>query len=93
MTAFERFTAILLSHEEGYEVFFPHFPGCITEGATIEEALAHAKEAMEAYLESAVANGLDVPEWRSFDQVNVANIDVGLPSGVEPMTKRPVASS
>ena len=44
---------ILLSKEDegGYVVTVPALPGCITQGDTIEEALAMAKEAIELYVE------------------------------------------
>jgi predicted RNase H-like HicB family nuclease len=35
---------------KGYTVSFPDFPGCITEGDSIEEALHMAKEALELFL-------------------------------------------
>ena len=34
----------------GYTVTFPDLPGCITEGDTLEEAFAMAKEALELHL-------------------------------------------
>jgi predicted RNase H-like HicB family nuclease len=37
--------------EEGYTVFVPSLPGCISEGGTREQALANVKEAIELYLE------------------------------------------
>lgn len=35
----------------GYSVEFPDIPGCLTQGDTLEEALAMAKEALELTLE------------------------------------------
>ena len=35
----------------GYSVEFPDIPGCFTQGDTLEEALAMAKEALELTLE------------------------------------------
>lgn len=35
----------------GYSVEFPDIPGCITQGDTLDEALAMAKEALEFVLE------------------------------------------
>lgn len=35
----------------GYSVEFPDIPGCITQGDTLEETLAMAKEALELTLE------------------------------------------
>jgi predicted RNase H-like HicB family nuclease len=39
------------SDEGGYTVYVPSFPGCISEGDTIDEALANIQEAIELYLE------------------------------------------
>lgn len=39
------------SDEDGYTVLVPSLPGCISEGETIDEALANIREAIELYLE------------------------------------------
>lgn len=39
------------SDEGGYTIYVPSLPGCISEGETIEEALANIQEAIELYLE------------------------------------------
>jgi predicted RNase H-like HicB family nuclease len=39
------------SDEGGYTVYVPSLPGCISEGDTLEEALANIREAVELYLE------------------------------------------
>ncbi|RKY58488.1 MAG: type II toxin-antitoxin system HicB family antitoxin [Candidatus Latescibacterota bacterium] len=39
------------SDEGGYTVYVPSLPGCISEGDTLEEALANIREAIELYLE------------------------------------------
>ncbi len=39
------------SDEGGYTVFVPALPGCVSEGATVEESLTNIKEAIELYLE------------------------------------------
>ena len=44
--------------EDGVTVTFPDLPGCITQGDTLEEALAHAIEALDLYLEEA-----NNPKW------------------------------
>lgn len=59
---FEDYTvlAVLTPAEEGgYTVTFPHLPGCVTEGDTLQEALANAREAADLWLES-VAHRLPV---------------------------------
>lgn len=39
------------SEEGGYTVTVPSLPGCISEGATRDEALQNIREAIELYLE------------------------------------------
>lgn len=48
--------------EGGFTVYAPALPGCVSEGETKEEALANIKEAIEIYLESLKARGLNPPE-------------------------------
>ncbi|MGH9787236.1 MAG: type II toxin-antitoxin system HicB family antitoxin [Candidatus Acidiferrales bacterium] len=39
------------SEEGGYTVYAPSLPGCISEGETVDEAMANIREAIELYLE------------------------------------------
>jgi predicted RNase H-like HicB family nuclease len=39
------------SEEGGYSVTVPVLPGCISEGDSLDEALANIQEAIELYLE------------------------------------------
>jgi predicted RNase H-like HicB family nuclease len=49
--------------EDGYWVAeCPSLPGCISQGSTKSEALANVKEAIEGWLETAVAHGQPIPE-------------------------------
>lgn len=50
------------SDEGGYWVKVPTLPGCVTQGETVEEALANSKEAIEAYILSLKDRGLEIPE-------------------------------
>ena len=39
----------------------PSLPGCISQGASKEEALTHIREAIEQWIEAAATLGRDVP--------------------------------
>lgn len=45
----------------GYFVEIEEFEGCISQGETIEEAINNIREAQEAWLEVAIAEGLEIP--------------------------------
>jgi antitoxin HicB len=55
---------ILLTKEAegGYMVTVPALVGCITQGDTIEEALAMGKEAIELYIEELQSRGEPIPD-------------------------------
>jgi antitoxin HicB len=46
----------------GYVVKVPSLPGCISEGDTIDEALANIREAIDLFIEDMIADGEEVPE-------------------------------
>ena len=46
----------------GYTVTFPDLPGCITEGDTLEEAFAMAKEALELHVYGMEADHDSIPD-------------------------------
>jgi len=50
----------------------PSLPGCITQGATRQEAVADAQEAIAAYLESLNARGEPIPPSINEELVEVA---------------------
>ncbi len=57
----------LLRKEEGsdYGVDFPDFPGCVTAGSTLEEAMRMAVEAIELHTEDMKA----LPTPSSLDEI------------------------
>jgi predicted RNase H-like HicB family nuclease len=58
--------------EDGvYIAQVPALPGCITQGTTRSEALANAREAIQAYLESLAKHGEAVPPPISEELVEV----------------------
>jgi len=50
--------------EGGYVVSVPELPSVATEGETVEEAMAMAKDAIEGYLATMRAEGWELPAVR-----------------------------
>ena len=44
------YLAVFDSTKDGYSIFFPDLPGCISLGDTLEEARENAKEALELHV-------------------------------------------
>ena len=73
----KKYTAVLFPDAEGgYTVVVPALPGCVTEGDTVEEALAMAKEAIELYLESLAGHGEEVLEEEASPVIATVEVDV-----------------
>ncbi|MBI3952880.1 MAG: type II toxin-antitoxin system HicB family antitoxin [Chloroflexi bacterium] len=57
------YTVVVHSAEEGgYWAEVPSLSGCFTQGETLEETLASAKEAIESHLEALRREGQAVPK-------------------------------
>lgn len=52
-----------------YGVSFPDFPGCVSAGATLDEARAGAEEALALHIEGMVEGGETIPEPTSLEHV------------------------
>lgn len=50
------------AEQGGYWVTVPSLPGVFTQGETIDEAIAMAKEAIALHIESMVAHGEPLPD-------------------------------
>jgi predicted RNase H-like HicB family nuclease len=53
---------LIPEEEGGYTVLVPLLPGCVSCGATVEEATANAREAIELHLENLAAHKQPIPE-------------------------------
>lgn len=64
----------LIRKEDGtsYGVEFPDFPGCITAGETLDEALRRAPEALALHIGGMEEDGDDIPAPSALDRV-IAN--------------------
>ncbi|MDP2958469.1 MAG: type II toxin-antitoxin system HicB family antitoxin [Longimicrobiales bacterium] len=57
-----KYRVLIEQDEDGVSVAeVPSLPGCITQGASRDEALSNAREAISAYLESLEFHGDPVP--------------------------------
>jgi predicted RNase H-like HicB family nuclease len=63
-----KFTIALYPSEEGYSVCVPSLPGCWSQGATKEEALANIADAIREYLEAE----LEPPAGAEIQEIEVA---------------------
>ncbi len=70
-----KYTVIIeKGRESGYVALCPSLPGCVSQGRTRASTLRNVKEAIEAYIEALIADGLPVPseQGREIVQVEVA---------------------
>ena len=76
-----RYSVIVLPdpNDGGYSVHVPALPGCHTQGETLEDAIANAREAITGYLEGLAADGLPIPREREGAQA--VALEVALPTG------------
>jgi predicted RNase H-like HicB family nuclease len=74
-----RYTVVLLRDEEtgAYTALVPALPGCITQGDTVDAAIAQAVDAATVYLEDLAAHDEEVPVEATGPVV--ATIDVPVP--------------
>ncbi len=56
-----RYTVVLPPDDGGYMVTVPALPGCFTQGATVEQALDRAREAIRTHIAGLEADGELVP--------------------------------
>lgn len=54
----------------GFGVSFPDFPGCVTQGDTLDDALRLGREALAFHVECMIKDGESVPAPRSAADIN-----------------------
>jgi predicted RNase H-like HicB family nuclease len=55
--------------DSDYGVYFPDFPGCVTAGDTMEEAVRRAPEALKLHLDGMATDGDPIPDPSSLDTI------------------------
>jgi predicted RNase H-like HicB family nuclease len=61
------YPAIIERGPEGFGVFFPDLPGCVSAGATMQEAALGAEEALSGHLAVSMEHGDVVPQPSALD--------------------------
>jgi predicted RNase H-like HicB family nuclease len=64
-----KYKVILIESDEGFSVSCPGLPGCWSQGATEEEALANIKDAIQEYLAAIT---------ESLEDANVREVEVSV---------------
>ncbi len=74
---------VVRQRDGGFLVEFPDLPGCLTEGDSLQDALANAREALSAWLYVAVKGNEEIPaptmrRGRNYHPVS-PDLDVAIP--------------
>src|SRR5258708_6587148 len=68
-----RYAIVIEKAESNYAAYVPDLPGCVATGASIEEAEAEIREAIEFHLEGMREDGVPIPTPQSkVDYVEVS---------------------
>jgi len=62
-----KYVAVLERGPEGFGVFFPDLPGCVTAGETADAAIVDAREVLTLHLEGMREEGLEWPAPSGFE--------------------------
>lgn len=68
-----RYAIVIEKAEGNYSAYVPDLPGCVATGATVEEAEAQIREAIEFHLDGLRQDGAAIPQPASrVEYVDVA---------------------
>ena len=64
---------VIIKHgrESGYVAYCPALKGCVTQGETKQDVVGNIKQAIEAYIDALVEDGLPVPTETGKETVEV----------------------
>lgn len=68
------------AEEGGFWAEVPALPGCFTQGQTLDEVIAMAKEAIEGYLERLTRHGEHIPVEDKHDLIGIMDVQVSAPT-------------
>ena len=71
-----QYTIILHPDTEsgGYTVTVPALPGCVTQGESVEDAIAMARDAIRVHIDALAADGEPIPEEQSHPQAIILTV-------------------
>ncbi len=64
-----RYVSFIHRDDAGYGVSFPDFPGCVSVGNTVDDAVRNGSEALAFHVEGLVDDGAPIPSPRSIDAI------------------------
>ena len=64
-----RYVSFVHRDDAGYGVSFPDFPGCVSTGDTIDDAVRQGGEALAFHVEGLRGDGEPIPAPRSIDVI------------------------
>ncbi len=64
-----RYVAFIHRHDAGYGVSVPDFPGCVSVGDTVDDAVRLGSEALAFHVEGLLDDGEPIPPPRSIDAI------------------------
>jgi predicted RNase H-like HicB family nuclease len=60
-----KYAIVIEKTERNYSAYVPDLPGCVATGATVAEAEAEIREAIQFHIEGMRADGLPIPPPQS----------------------------
>lgn len=70
------------AEEGGFWAEVPALPGCLTQGETLDEVIAMAKDAISGYLASLMKHGQKIPVEEKHDLIGEVDVQVRAPARV-----------
>ena len=64
-----RYVSLIHRDDAGFGVSFPDFPGCVSIGDSVDDAVRHGSEALAFHVEGLVDDGEPIPPPRSIDAI------------------------
>ena len=64
-----RYVSFIHRDDTGYGVSFPDFPGCVSVGDSVDDAVRHGSEALAFHVEGLVDDGKPIPPPSSIDAI------------------------